>query len=244
MAHDPVRMEIDQETREGIREALEDMVNPVTIDVFVGPNCKYCDETIKIAKVLEEEAPVRNGRKLITVRIFEKGKHDEMFKKQGISRIPSLTLLDGVIRYTGTPSGEEIRGLVETVIRISQEDSGLDERTIKILREELTEDVHVEIVVTPQCPYCPYAALLTNMFAYEVWRAGRRNFISDTVEAYENPDIADKYNVTSVPAIAINGVLAFVGVPYEEDYIERIIDVVKRKKKVETTIISESATSI
>ena len=244
MAHDPVRMEIDQETREGIREALEDMVKPVTIDVFVGPNCKYCDETLKIAKVLEEEAPVRNGRKLITVRVFEKGKHDDVFKKQGIERIPSLTLLEGVIRYTGTPSGEEIRGLVETIIRISQEDSGLDERTIKILREELTEDVHVEIVVTPQCPYCPYAALLTNMFAFEVWRAGRRNFISDTVEAYENPDIADKYNVTSVPAIAINGVLAFVGVPYEEDYIERILDVVKRGKKVETTVISESATSI
>ncbi len=244
MAHDPVRMEIDQETREGIREALEDMVKPVTIDVFIGPNCKYCDETLKIARVLEEEAPVRNGQKLIRVRVFEKGKDDDMFRKQGVERIPSLTLLEGVIRYTGTPSGEEIRGLVETIIRISQEDSGLDEKTIRILREELTENVHVEVVVTPQCPYCPYAALLTNMFAYEVWRAGRRNFISDTVEAYENPDIADKYNVTSVPAIAINGVLAFVGVPYEEDYIERILDVVKRRKKVETTVISESATSI
>ena len=244
MAHDPVRMEIDRETREGIREALEDMVNPVTIDVFVGPNCEYCDETLKIAKVLEEEAPVRNGRKLIRVRVFEKGRDDEEFRRQGVERIPSLTLLEGVIRYTGTPSGEEIRGLVETIIRISQNDSGLDDRTIRILREELTENVHVEVVVTPQCPYCPYAALLTNMFAFEVWKAGRRNFIADTVEAYENPDIADKYGVTSVPAIAINGVLAFVGVPYEEDYIERILDVVKRGKKVAATIISESATSL
>ncbi len=244
MSYEQVRVEIDEETREGIREALEDMVNPVTINVFVAPGCTYCDEALKVARVLEEEAPVRGGRRLVEVKVFVKGRDDDEFRRQGVTRVPTLTLLDGVIRYTGTPAGEEIRGLVETVIRVSQGDSGLDERTIRILRDELTEDVHVEVIVTPQCPYCPYAALLTNMFAFEVWRAGRRNFISDTVEAYENPDIADRYGVTTVPAIAINGVLAFVGVPYEEDYIERIVDVVKRKRKVETTVISESATRI
>jgi glutaredoxin-like protein len=244
VSEEPLRVEIDAETREGIREALEDMVNPVTINVFIGPGCTYCDETLKVARVLEEEAPVRNGRKLITVNVYEKGVHDDEFKRQGVERIPTLTLLDGVIRYTGTPAGEEIRGLVETIIRISQNDSGLDERTVRILREELTEDVHVEVLVTPQCPYCPYAALLTNMFAFEVWRAGRRNFISDTVEAYENPDIADRYGVTTVPAIAINGVLAFVGVPYEEDYIERIVDVVKHRKRVEPTYIRESISQL
>jgi len=243
MAVDPVRVEIDEETKEAIKEALQDMVKPVDIYVFVGPNCKYCDETIKIAKLLEELSPVKDGKHLVRVTIYDKEKNPEAFKAQGVERIPTLTLLDGVIRYTGTPSGEEIRGLVETIIRISQEDSGLDESTIEKLRT-LTEPTHVEVIVTPQCPYCPYAALLTNMFAFEVWRMGRRNFIADTVEAYENPDIADKYNVMSVPAIAINGVLAFVGVPYEEDFIERIIDIVKRKKKVGPQIISESATGL
>lgn len=241
---DPVRMEITEDTREAIREAFEDLEEPVTINVFIGDNCKYCDETLKIARVLEEEAPQRDGEKLIKVKVYYKGRDDEIFAKQGITRIPSLTLLDGVIRYTGTPSGEEIRGLVETIIRISQNDSGLDDTTIRKLREELVEDTHIEIVVTPQCPYCPYAALLSNMFAFEVWRSGRRNLISDTVEAYENPDIADKYHVTSVPAIAINGVVAFIGVPYEEDFIERVLDVVKRGKVVETQVIEDSATSI
>ena len=240
---DPVRMEIDEETKESIREALMDMEKPVTLDVFIGPNCKYCDETLKIAKLLEELSPVKNGKKLIRVRVFEKGKHDSEFKRQKIERVPTLAMLDGVIRYTGTPSGEEIRGLVETVIRISVEDSGLDATTIEKLRQ-IDKPVHVEVIVTPQCPYCPYAALLTNMFAYEAWRMGRRDFIADTVEAYENPDIADKYNVMSVPAIAINGVLAFVGVPYEEDFIERIIDVVERGKKVGVEVISESATGL
>ncbi|WP_317895834.1 protein disulfide oxidoreductase [Pyrofollis japonicus] len=242
MAIDPVRMEIDQETREAIREAFQDLKNPVTLNVFVGPNCKYCDESIKIAKVLEEEAPERNGEKLVKVRIFEKGKDDAEFKRQRVERIPTTTLLEGSIRYTGTPSGEEIRGLVETIIRISQEDSGLDPSTVEKIKS-IKKPVHIEIIVTPQCPYCPYAALLANMFAFEAWRNGKKDFIADTVEAYENPDIADKYHVTSVPAIAINGILAFVGVPYEEDFIERIIDAIEGRK-FKTEVISESATSI
>ncbi len=112
MAVDPVRVEIDEETKEAIKEALQDMVKPVDIYVFIGPNCKYCDETLKIAKTLEELSPVKDGKHLVRVTIYDKEKNPEAFKAQGIERIPSLTLLDGVIRYTGTPSGEEIRGLV------------------------------------------------------------------------------------------------------------------------------------
>jgi len=241
--HDPVRVEIDEETRDAVREALEEMVKPVVINVFIGPGCKYCDETLKIARLLEEQSPRKGGKPLVRLNVFEKGKDDAEFKRQSVERIPTLTLLDGMIRYTGTPSGEELRGLVETVIRLSQEDSGLDELTVEKIKS-INSNVHVEVIVTPQCPYCPYAALLTNMFAYEAWRNNKRNFIADTVEAYENPDIADKYNVMSVPAIAINGSLAFVGVPYEEDFIERIIDVVEKHMKVSVQVIGESATSM
>jgi glutaredoxin-like protein len=240
---DPVAIEIDEETKEAIREALEDMDKPVEINVYIGPNCKYCSETLKIAKTLEEVAPVRNGTRLIKVNVYEKDKDKSAFEEQGITRIPSLTLMKGAIRYTGTPSGEEIRGLVETIIRISQEDSGLDSSTIEQLKT-LTEPVHIEVIVTPQCPYCPYAALLANMFAYEAKRNGNTKFVSEIVEAYENPDIADKYNVMSVPAIAINGVLAFVGVPYEEDFVERIIEIVKKGAKVSVEVLGESATGL
>jgi predicted thioredoxin/glutaredoxin len=57
-----------------------------------------------------------------------------------------------------------------------------------------------------------------------------KSITSDTVEAYENPDIADKYNVMSVPAIAINGKAAFVGLPYEEDLLKRILEVIKEQE--------------
>ncbi|MEM1712318.1 MAG: thioredoxin family protein, partial [Acidilobaceae archaeon] len=124
-------------------------------------------------------------------------------------------------RWTGIPAGEEIRALVETIMRISENESGLEEETKNILRT-LKGKVHIETIVTPSCPYCPYAVLLAHMMAYEAYKQGNPIILSEAVEAYENPDVADKYGVMSVPAIAINGRLVFVGVPYEEDFIEYI----------------------
>ncbi len=209
---------------EELRETLTEMVEPVRIDVFVGPNCETCEDTVKLIRAFEEAAPEVRGRKLIEVRVFDKSNPDDAkeFARQGVERIPTVTLLDGYIRYTGIPAGEEVRGLVETILRISEGDSGLEEETKKILAN-LKNRVYIETIVTPSCPYCPYAVLLANMLAYESWKQGAKAVISDTVEAYENPDIADKYGVMSVPAIALNGKMAFIGVPYEEDFIHYIV---------------------
>jgi glutaredoxin-like protein len=209
---------------EELRETLADMVEPVRIDVFVGPGCETCEDTVRLIRAFEEAAPEVKGRKLIEVRVFDKSNpdHAKEFARQGVERVPTVTLLDGYIRYTGIPAGEEVRGLVETVLRISEGDSGLEEETKRILAS-LKNRVYIETVVTPSCPYCPYAVLLANMLAYEAWKQGSKAVISDTVEAYENPDIADKYGVMSVPAIALNGKMSFIGVPYEEDFIHYIV---------------------
>ncbi len=216
-------LELTPDFMEELRETLAEMIDPVRIDVFIGPNCQTCDDTVRLMKAIEEASPVRGGKRLIDLRIHDKSKPEdqEAFKAQGIDRIPSVTLIEGYIRYTGIPAGEEIRGLIETIMRISEGDSGLEDSTKEALAD-VKGRVHIETIVTPSCPYCPYAALLANMFAYEAYKQGVKNIISDTVEAYENPDIADKYGVMSVPAIAINGKMTFVGVPYEEDFLEYV----------------------
>ncbi len=217
-------LDLSPEFMEDLRESLADMVNPVRVDVFVGPNCETCEDTVKLMKAFEEAAPVVKGKRLLELRIFDKSnpEHRQEFERQGIERVPSVTLIDGYIRYTGIPAGEEVRGLVETILRISEGDSGLEEETARALAG-LKNKVHIEVIVTPSCPYCPYAVLLANMFAYEAWKRGSRMVIADTVEAYENSDIADKYGVMSVPTIALNGIVAFIGVPYEEDFINYVV---------------------
>ncbi len=218
------RLEFTPDFIQDLKDTLSYMVKPVRIDVFVGPDCETCEDTITLVKVIADNAPEIKGKKAIEVRIFDKSKPEDLeeFKRQKVERVPTVTLLDGYIRYTGIPAEEEIKGFVETIMRISEDDSGLEESTKRALAA-LKNPVYIETIVTPSCPYCPYAVLLANMFAFESWKQGSKKVISDTVEAYENPDIADKYGVMSVPAIALNGVLAFVGVPYEEDFINYII---------------------
>ena len=209
---------------EELRETLATMIKPVRIEVFVGPGCETCEDTLKLVKAFEEVAPSAGGRKLIEVIVYDKSnpEHLGVFREKGVDRVPTIGVIDArIIRYTGIPAEEEIRGFVETIMRISEDDSGLEEETKRILAT-LKSKVHIETIVTPQCPYCPYAALLSNMFAFEAWKQGNPVVLSDTIEAYENPDIADKYGVMSVPAIALNGRLVFVGVPYEEDFIHYV----------------------
>ncbi|MFX1518774.1 MAG: thioredoxin family protein [Promethearchaeota archaeon] len=45
---------------------------------------------------------------------------------------------------------------------------------------------------------------------------------SDIVEAYQNPDIAFKYEVTGVPATIINGKKSFVGVPNLNKFVKKL----------------------
>ena len=213
--------DLDEETLIALNEALKDMKGPVKAMVFIKQGCHYCFETIKLMDHYVKSSPIINGEHFFQYDVYTKGKDDELFKKYGVTRVPTVAFINGLIRYTGIPSGEEIRSLVETIIRISEGESGLEEETKRYIRM-IKKDTLIEVIVTPACPYCPYAVLLANMIAFESYKQGLSKIIADTVEAYENPDIADKYNVKSVPAIAINSENAFVGLPYEHDFIKRI----------------------
>jgi len=212
---------------ESIAEALKEMKNPVTLYVFVEKDrkkCRYCDNTIKLVEALASASARVSSPPLLNYVVVERGVNSDLFEKFGISRIPSIAMIEGYIKYTGMPAGEELRGLIETIIRLSTGDSGLSERSMKKI-SELKAPVYVEVIVTPTCPYCPYVALMANMIAYEAYKAGNKAVISDIVEAYENPDIADSYNIMSVPAVAINKQMAFVGLPYEEQFVDLIYEV-------------------
>ncbi len=213
-----------KEDLEALKEALANMIKPVDMYLFIGDKCDYCDSAIRIVKTLYEVAPEKPGiGKLLRIKTCIRERDSECFYKMRVERIPTIALIEGYARWTGTPAGEEIKALVETIIRISNGDSGLEEHTKMAIRERIRKPIKIETIVTPLCPYCPYAALLAHMFAYESWLSGRRLIVSDVIEAFENMDIAYKYNVMTVPTIAINGIVEFVGVPYEDELLRRII---------------------
>ena len=65
--------------------------------------------------------------------------------------------------------------------------------------EALTEPVHLQIFVTPTCPYCPQAVALGFEMAY-----ASSNVRADGIESSEFPHLAIKYEVAGVPRTVIN----------------------------------------
>ncbi|BBD72483.1 glutaredoxin [Sulfodiicoccus acidiphilus] len=216
----------NDEVKEALKDALKDMKEEVDVYVFTSndADCQYCDLTVKLMKFIGEATPRPNGKGLLKVHVFNQGQDDDVFRKFMVERVPTVAFLDGIVRWTGAPIGEELRALVETIVRLSVGDSGLSPEVAKTVRESVKGKVRIETIVTHACPYCPYAALMGHMVAYEAFKAGRSNVVSDAIEAYENQDVAEKYQVMSVPTMAINGSVEFIGVPTEENLINSILE--------------------
>jgi alkyl hydroperoxide reductase subunit AhpF len=74
----------------------------------------------------------------------------------------------------------------------------LDEATLERVKA-LTEPVHLQVFVTPTCPYCPTAVVLGYEMAY-----ASPMVRADGVESSEFPHMAVKYQVAGVPRTVIN----------------------------------------
>jgi glutaredoxin-like protein len=224
------KTDFDEYERQALREALTDMRNIVTVKLFLSDRCDFCKQTKRMLETIRDESPEINGRRLVDLKIYEEEIDSDEIKRHRVNRYPTILLLEGAIKYYGIPAGEEIRAFVETLIRISQGESGLSSEAIEGIKRIPGEAI-IETIVTPSCPYCPYAVLMANMFAYESYKAGVRNIASIVVEAYENMDIAQKYAVSSVPAIAINGRIEFIGVPYEDQLLDVLMKRARPKQR-------------
>jgi thioredoxin reductase (NADPH) len=122
------------------------------------------------------------------------------------------------IRYTGAPVGEEGRSFIETIMLISKGQSGLNEDSRKIL-DDLSEKRHVQVYVTPGCPYCPNQVL--HAFRAAVYRPDMIS--AECVESTENPDLAKKYNVGAVPHTIINDITVSKGLEPEERFMAELL---------------------
>jgi small redox-active disulfide protein 1 len=82
----------------------------------------------------------------------------------------------------------------------------------------LSKSVHVQVFVTPTCPYCPKVASLAHQAAVE-----STHVIADVVEISEFPDLAAQYRVRGVPKIVMNDTVELVGAQPETALVEAIL---------------------
>ncbi len=81
--------------------------------------------------------------------------------------------------------------------------------------------VEVNILKTHSCVYCPKATEIVRRIALSLPDVVITETFLDTDP--DGQEIAERYNIMSVPAILINGNVAFVGVP-NENALRRAIE--------------------
>ena len=82
------------------------------------------------------------------------------------------------------------------------------------------EEVYVEEFMSPGCMGCPAVKEMLEELSVEF----EGKLIIDEVDITVDTARATQYSIMSVPAIAINGILKFVGVPSKEELKKAILE--------------------
>lgn len=192
-------------------EALSDEVEIVFFTQEL--ECPFCKQTRELVADLGELSPK------IKIKVYDLVKDEEKAKKYNIKKIPAIAIvgkLDYGIRYFGVPAGYEFPVIVEDILDVSRGKTSLSEG-IKKRIEDIKKPVHLQVFVSPTCPYCPKAARFAHQLAIE-----NENIRSDVIEMTEFPYLVQRYSIMSTPHIVINEDTAFMGAQPPEVFIEQI----------------------
>ena len=78
--------------------------------------------------------------------------------------------------------------------------------------------VKIEVFTSPSCPYCPMAVEVVD----EVKKEMPDDIEVEKIDIMQDREKAIEYNLMAVPAIALDGVVKFVGAPTKEDLVSVI----------------------
>ena len=189
---------LDGKDRTTVKDILDSLKHQVTIIYFTQElECQYCHETTMLLEEMEELSD-----KLV-VKKYNFQTDKELLEKYPVDKIPAIIPTDESgkdygIRFYGIPAGYEFTSLLEGIRLVGNGDSGLSEDIRESLKK-ITEPTHLQVFVTPTCPYCPTAVINAHKMAYE-----NGNIRADMVEVTEFPHLAVKYKVQGVPRSVIN----------------------------------------
>jgi len=207
---------MDNDTQTQVRDLLAVVSKPVIIHMFTQDfECGYCKET---RQIVEEVAELSES---VTVQVHDFVQQQELAEQLGIDKIPALAIMgandqDYGIRFYGIPSGYEFTSLLEAILLVGTGDLQLDQATLSFL-ETLEQPLHLQVFVTPTCPYCPRAVFLAHSLAY-----ASDKIVADMVKVTEFPHLGNRYHVMGVPRTVINENTHIEGAVPEGMLLEKI----------------------
>jgi alkyl hydroperoxide reductase subunit F len=206
-------MVIDDEKKVEIQRILSALVLPVKLLFFTQENaCPACKQQ---QELLEELVTLSDKLEL---RMYDFVLHGDEAINYRIDKIPATAVVaekDYRVRFYGVTAGYEFSSLLEAILMVSAGSSGLDPELEARVRE-IKEPVHIQVLVTLTCPYCPRMVHIAQQFAL-----ANENIRADMIDAAEFPHLSQRYNVTAVPKIVVNETHSFEGaLPEEQVYME------------------------
>ena len=205
--------------KEEVQKRLGRLREPVRLVVFTQEfECRSCQSS---RQLIEEVAALSEK---LSLEVYDFVEDQEKASQYGIDKIPAVAVMgqtDSGIRFFGIPSGYEFGSLLEAITVVSNQDAMLAPETEEILRV-LDHEVHVQVFVTPTCPYCPVAVKTAHRLAF-----GRKEIRADMIDSSEFPHLANKYAVMSVPKVVINETFSFEGALLEKQFAEQVMKAVR-----------------
>jgi glutaredoxin-like protein len=197
-----------------VKQELAELVGSVRLVVFSQEfECEFCAETWQL---IEEVAALSDRA---TAEIYNFVTDKEKTEELSVDKIPAIAVIgtrDYGVRFYGIPSGYEFVSLLQAIKLVAAGEPELSEETVKALAG-VNEPVHVQVFVTPTCPYCQSAVMLAHQLA-----VASPMVRSDMVEAMEFPHLATKYQVMGVPRTVINETTHIEGAAPEPMVVEKL----------------------
>ncbi|NPB08396.1 MAG: glutaredoxin [Aquificae bacterium] len=223
-------MLLNLEVRTQLKElAQKEFREPVTLKLFSQAiGCESCQTAEQLVNELKEVLTDVVGDKF-KVEILSPFVDKEQTEKYGVDRVPTIVIegdKDYGIRYVGLPAGLEFTTLINGIFHVSQRKPQLSEKTVEIL-QKIDLPIEIWVFVTQTCGYCPAAAVMSWDFALV-----NDNITAKVIDASENPDLAEQFQVVGVPKIVINkGMAEFVGAQPENAFLGYVVAVYEKMKR-------------
>ncbi len=205
---------LNDEIRQEVSKMLAGLPGPVRLVMFIQQfECEYCTET----RQLVEEVAELSDR--ITAEIYDFQADRAKAEELGIDKIPAIAIIgaqDYGVRFYGIPAGYEFASFLHAIQSVASGKPELSNATLKVLAG-IQKPVHIQVFVTPTCPYCPQAVMLAHQMAI-----ASPMVRADMVEAMEFPHLAIKYQVMGVPRTVINETVHIEGAVPESMVVAKL----------------------
>jgi thioredoxin reductase (NADPH) len=178
-------------------------------------SCMSCNRLMNSLTYFED---ISNGSLIINE--LSTVEDENLANKYNIKRIPTILFLDDegreVIRYTSTPEGNQLVPFLKTLQYFSGLSPFYKDQIITNLKN--IKKSHIKVFVTHTCNYCPQIIPTVNLFAI----VSKGKIEVELIDINANPDVAQQYNIQSVPNTIINEEERLSGMFTAQDLLETL----------------------